>query len=362
MTAPLDNLTLGELFSSGQALLTDLEETSLASIDPVYQAKVEDALRRLGRANDLVEQLAMFSANEIVDDINPHELRFLLIPGYLGDLTLRITDRSTSRRSILEKAKAYFNTYLSTCEDHQLMSKADLEVYKQQQQQSLCKAALPAAQQRQQKIEQYKREKAIQNRIRELRDQLDAAAAAGDDDVERDWVLALIDLQVMKALQQLRAIDQELVMVKEMESIEEDRRRMKSSGDNTAGRVRLDNNNGSSRANWGRDKPLLSRDGRPLQPFVITNKRQAIKDQVFRPGHALPTMTIEEYLQQEDERGNIIRGGGEPPAEKEEIDDNDHAAQDAETIRKREWDEFVEANPKGWVVLFNQATAETKDK
>lgn len=37
---------------------------------------------------------------------------------------------------------------------------------------------------------------------------------------------------------------------------------------------------------------------------------------------------------------------GEPP-EKEEIDDNDYEALDAETMKKREWDEFVEANPRG---------------
>lgn len=37
---------------------------------------------------------------------------------------------------------------------------------------------------------------------------------------------------------------------------------------------------------------------------------------------------------------------GEPP-EKEETDDNDYEALDAETMKKREWDEFVEANPRG---------------
>jgi hypothetical protein len=47
----------------------------------------------------------------------------------------------------------------------------------------------------------------------------------------------------------------------------------------------------------------------PLRPFVITSKRQELRDQVFRPGWALPTMTIDEYLQQEEERGNHIKGG-----------------------------------------------------
>lgn len=29
------------------------------------------------------------------------------------------------------------------------------------------------------------------------------------------------------------------------------------------------------------------------------------------------------------------------------MDDNDYDAQDADTMKKRDWDEFVEANPKG---------------
>lgn len=39
--------------------------------------------------------------------------------------------------------------------------------------------------------------------------------------------------------------------------------------------------------------------------------------------------------------------GGEQP-EKEAIDDNDYAALDAETMKQRDWDEFTEANPRGW--------------
>ncbi|KAJ2070950.1 Type 2A phosphatase-associated protein 42 [Coemansia sp. S142-1] len=58
-------------------------------------------------------------------------------------------------------------------------------------------------------------------------------------------------------------------------------------------------------------------------------------------------MTIDEYLKQEEERGGIISGGGKEPDAKPEIDDNDHEALDAETMKKREWDEFTDNNPKG---------------
>ncbi|RUS29487.1 hypothetical protein BC938DRAFT_480606 [Jimgerdemannia flammicorona] len=69
-------------------------------------------------------------------------------------------------------------------------------------------------------------------------------------------------------------------------------------------------------------------------------------------------MTVDEYLQQEKDRGNVISGGGwvvfsvnefqkERP-EKPVPDDNDEAAIDAETYKERDWDEFKEANPRGW--------------
>lgn len=68
----------------------------------------------------------------------------------------------------------------------------------------------------------------------------------------------------------------------------------------------------------GQYKPreLISGGGRVLRPFTILPSTSAMSDRerlradVFRSGHRLPTMTIDEYLAEEDRRGNIIRGGG----------------------------------------------------
>ena len=58
---------------------------------------------------------------------------------------------------------------------------------------------------------------------------------------------------------------------------------------------------------------MLIRCHKPLRPFTIlpaTANREQLRQQVFRPDHRLPTMTVEEYLEVERERGNIITGGG----------------------------------------------------
>lgn len=169
--------------------------------------------------------------------------------------------------------------------------------------------SIPAAQQRDQKIARFKRERAVKSQIQQLRTQLDGVAGKKDDEdrdveeVECEWVEALIELETLRALENWHAIEQEFVMVKEMEIMRE---MMEKTGTSTA----LDNREPVlNRPTWGKDKPMLSKEGRPLQPFVIMNKREQLKSQVFGYGHNLPTMSIDEYLEQEKARGNIIEGG-----------------------------------------------------
>lgn len=56
-------------------------------------------------------------------------------------------------------------------------------------------------------------------------------------------------------------------------------------------------------------------------------------------------MTIDEYLDEEKKRGNIIEGGDESAGQVVDEDDMDRA--DEETMKARAWDEFTEANPRG---------------
>lgn len=101
----LDGLSLGQLYSTGQTILTELENSSLSSVDPAYQAQVADGIQRLQRADDLIAKLNIFSANEIIDDINTNDLKFLLTTAYLGDLTLKVSGPNVNRSKILEKSR-----------------------------------------------------------------------------------------------------------------------------------------------------------------------------------------------------------------------------------------------------------------
>ena len=100
----------------------------------------------------------------------------------------------------------------------------------------------------------------------------------------------------------------------------------------------------------GKAGPILSKDGKPLQPFTLlgsSSDRQKLRDGVFRPGHNLPTMTIDEYLAEEKRRGGTIEGGGEQSGIAPEPDEDNFDRADQETMKAREWDEFKEDNPRG---------------
>ena len=128
--------------------------------------------------------------------------------------------------------------------------------------------------------------------------------------------------------------------------------------------------------------PLMDEKGKPLRPFTITSgnargqgagaggpmtnlpthdldERQRIRQGVFQPSHRLPTMSVDEYLAEEERRGNILRGGGaegaaqptprEARAVRAEMDGTREAEEAEEEARREaiEWDTFTESNKRG---------------
>lgn len=93
--------------------------------------------------------------------------------------------------------------------------------------------------------------------------------------------------------------------------------------------------------------PILSKEGKPLRPFTLLDKRIQLQQGVFRPDHSLPTMSIDEYLAEEKKRGGMIEGGGEASGIRPEPNEDNYTKADEETLKARAWDDFKEENPKG---------------
>ncbi|KCV67713.1 hypothetical protein H696_05821 [Fonticula alba] len=92
------------------------------------------------------------------------------------------------------------------------------------------------------------------------------------------------------------------------------------------------------------------------------HRRAALQEQVFRPGHRLPTMTISEYLDREAQRGGHISGGGpegdaraaREAEEKLQLEGTD-AYEDAARLKAIESDKFTDYNKRGSGNTYNRS-------
>ena len=143
-----------------------------------------------------------------------------------------------------------------------------------------------------------------------------------DEDVERDIILTSARLDAQIALESIKLIRDERVLLQDLERAKREKGDHSSTLDkeptkpvdwksltgplmNSQGRVSVGKTNSSRRMRVDTsDKRQI------LRPFVITSKREEMRSGVFRPSWNLPTMTIEEYLDLEAERGNILEGTG----------------------------------------------------
>jgi len=173
--------------------------------------------------------------------------------------------------------------------------------------------------------------------------------AENDDQVVRDLHLTNLAFHIHQTFAALESMSQELQIISlappapptNPSAPSQDTR--ESDRNETAYSERLD----SQLPGLKYTGPILSPSGKPLRPFTMLDTRQRLQQGVFRPDHSLPTMTIDEYLEEEKRRGGMIDGGGEQSGVRELLDEDDHDKMDEETMKARAWDEYVEENPKG---------------
>jgi len=182
------------------------------------------------------------------------------------------------------------------------------------------------------------------------------------DDILRETTLLLLRLTYAQAHAQLESMDQELELLRS------------APPPPPSWEPPVDDQRGKNREVddvWKLDAPtrpsgsgeLLDPNGKPLQPFTIlpagASNRARLQSQIFGPGHRLPTMSIDEYLQIERERGNILTGGG--PQSELEPTSSEQLAIDAEQdgakfgddkaeekrLKDENWARYTDMNPKG---------------
>ena len=343
--------TLFALFKTQRKYLESTTEPS----SPVYEENLRAAIATIEECCRLVDSLSLFSGNESEDDIASTDLQYFSIQYHLAELALK--DSITDRRTVLKRARESYENFLSRLDAYGILSKSDQtlqEHHLNNRNEFSLLSSRDATSRRDTKIARYKQEMQIKAKL-ELLSQ-NASALETDDSVLREMYRAEIDVHTHNTFHNLDLIAQEIQILSlapptprtHPSPNPSDVDPRQSTSPRTSQRETYsDRLDPSHLLRDGTAGPILSKEGKPLQPFTLLGARQRLQDGVFRPDHRLPTMTIDEYLAEEKRRGGVIEGGGEQSGLEPEVDDDDFAKADEETFKARQWDEFKEANPRG---------------
>ncbi|KAF3043097.1 hypothetical protein E8E11_007415 [Didymella keratinophila] len=338
------------LFAKAERAREELGE-SYEPNSPIYQENLEKTIATYIKCLKKTEDFSLFSPNETLEDITSSDIQYMSINYHLAELIQKVfTPEVRARKDHLLQARARYELFLKLLDTYDMLNKADaklLESYNEDKQNFSTVSTKDAAARRDVKIARFREEKEIKRKLEYLKQ--NPKLAEQDDQVVRDLNLTSIAFMVHQTFQSLESLAQELHIISLAPPAPPPGQSARPQDGREDGRdkdgysERLDGQLGGLRYSG----PILSSDGKPMRPFTLLDNRQTLKKNVFRPDHSLPTMTIDEYLEEEKRRGGIIEGGGPQSEIRPEPNEDDLDAADAETMKARAWDEYVEENPKG---------------
>lgn len=276
---PLDR-KLKEIFDEGYQMMNDPRDDNTPRATTEFQVKMKKCIGLFEDATRLVSLVGMFSSNESFEEIPTENLRYLLLPFYLGQMTQRLCN--VDREQVVEVAEVYFKDFLSRCENYRLYEKADTDSDASRELSTLFPQAQSAqlqelnrmGRERNEKIRKYQEKKELENTIEQLRKLLEQQGEAVDDETKRDFYLKLLKSSIATAQEELESIAREREVLAFMKQ-------------------RQDQDGGGTEP----APPKQKFHSIPLKPIIIT--RDAVQKAVYGKGYpSLPTMTVAEFYEQ----------------------------------------------------------------
>ncbi|XP_062203285.1 PP2A regulatory subunit TAP46-like [Phragmites australis] len=365
---------------------------SLASDSSLDQEGIRKGVELLRRCDEMVGKLGLFSRNETKDDVSTANLKYLLVPYYLGEMTENVVQED--RTLILKVSQDHLKEFISICEALELIPEDELELSRQKQPDA-------AANRRAQKIARFNRQKAVQTKLQEIKERkerrgrslraaaLSAPIEAGEEDAledngeeEREAWLATISLALCKAFDLLdmqKKEEEMLLAVKERlakdgnafarEMLDERTKKAEAWHHNAANRAPyskpadpitcatfaqdvIEGRASVSQGHEHKHQPLIFGPA-SLVGGGLTGERERTAAQVFQPGYRMPTMSIEEAGLREmkmmekwqertakmiQETNSAWYKDGTSSAQEDE---------DTEEEKARAWDDWKDDNPRG---------------
>ncbi|KAK3637568.1 Type 2A phosphatase-associated protein 42 [Elasticomyces elasticus] len=343
--------SLRSVYNDAEAKRTGIESSTYSN-SSAYQENLLAAIQLYEECVNIADRISLFSPNESLEDIATADLKFLLLNYHIAELIQRINGQQ-HRKANIQRAQRMYERYLKQLDQYDILGKEDAALFEQYQDSPntfSTASTVDATARRDAKIKRFKAEKALKQKLEYMRQ--NPTVLQNDEAAARELHLTEIAFCTHQTFQALEGVGQELHILSLAppspppdSAIQRPLDARERNGRADAFTDRLDAP--ASHLSAGLKGPLLDSSGKPLRPFTLTSKRLEMKDGVFRPDHSLPTMSIDEYLEEERKRGGMIEGGGEQSGIKPQVDEDDMELADQATMKAREWDEYVEANPKG---------------
>ncbi|KAJ5568552.1 hypothetical protein N7450_011038 [Penicillium hetheringtonii] len=356
---------LRSVFSSAKEDKASLDSRGDTTTE-TYRDLVNATIAKFQECQRQVSIVSLFSSNESIDDLSTEDiqydalldlvivvvmlimLRYMTLEYHLAELIQRTL--SSDREAVLRRALEQYEIFLNRLDEYELLSAGDKKLFAQYMANPTTFTLAPAndaAARRDIKVRRFREEKELKQKLEYLA--RNETKLQSDEEDTRKLYLAELQLYTHQTFQALDLLMQELKMLSMMRNApppsnpqpDDPRERSNLGGVNYSDRV---DPSLSQLLNGGRNGPILNSRGKPMQPFTLLDRRTQLQQGVFRSGHNLPTMTIDEYLEEEKRRGNVVQGGEQSIPD---IDPDDFDKADEETMKARAWDEYVEANPKG---------------
>lgn len=302
------------------------------------QGDLDELSGRLKVIASHVVKLRLFSPNEELDDISTTDLKFMLVPYLLAEVTAATRDMEL-RLGQLRRALVYWRAFANDCQRLGVAHNADFLAIDRDPED-----ALDPVGKREEKIERYKRSKELDEKVgylfkkkREaLGDELQwGSGGAFDEDMERELILALLARAVAGSADSIASAEQELPLLEIM----------KERGGPGKGKKR--------------EQPPPSET-----PFILKIQDKAAlmqlyKEMVFQCPFEQPTISLAECADFEMAQAQAQQRVKHEHDRRVQADDDDRwwggdrvgAREDAEAEQKvykdRDWDDWKDEHPYG---------------
>jgi len=331
-------------FETAYKRLREVEDTSLDSTDERVLTMVAEGLEHARACERLIKELSIFSTNEELEDINPGDLKYLLVP-YIHAELIELQVDEQHRLNHLRAAKVLLERFLDSLANVGLIREAEATELQG------AGPPVPPTAKRELKIARIKAERAVRAEMEAAAAKLERARGrSGDaeddrdvDELERDHAQHWLHVAKFGAADSLASIATELPMLEEVEK-----------------RRRED-------PQFGREEPRpppdLNAPARPLDAFHIPHhtNRDAY-DRVMEQVHTgripgMHTIELDDWMQQEAQRvtqeqlhqqeAAALRAAAEERKQGEPQTALEEAEELAERAKAMSFDEFKDANARG---------------